>query len=429
MQSSISGTSQGGPAVGVCPVVQGFNPIDAEASQEDLLVGWRRARAEAPVFYVPEHGYWCVGTYDLMEEVLRDPQTFSNAAMGEVGVPVPPEYRDDLPEGWPVEQTLTSMDPPEHTRVRRLAQPAFTKRVAVARSEDIRRVCNELIDEFVALGEVDLAAEYTRRIPLRIVPPILGVPEQDAEQLYTWAMEALLLTNNDAAMSEDFVRRIGASQAAYARYAQELIDERRRHPRGENDMLTRIIFAESEGDAALSQSEVLGIVLGILIAGIDTTATAMGNALHALLVEPDRWARVVADHDLIDTAAEEGLRMRPPFNAIHRLTTRDCEIGGVSIPRGAIVQLSVLSGGRDPEKFDDPDRFVLDRPNADRHFAFGKLTHFCLGSPLARVEMRIGIETLADRIPGLRLSRRGELHYMPSTMMRVLLDGLLAEWN
>ena len=409
--------------------MHGFNPIDAEASQEDLLVGWRRARAEARVFYVPEHGHWCVGTYDLIEEVLRDPYTFSNAAMGGVAVPVPVEFREDLPGGWPVEQTLTSMDPPEHTRVRRLAQPAFTKRVAVARAEDIRRICHELIDQFAASGEVDLATEYTRRIPLRVVPPILGVPEEDAEQLYSWAMEALLLTNNDAAMSDEFVRGVAANQAAYARYAQDLIDDRRRHPRGDDDMLTRIIFAESDGDAALSESEVLGIVLGILIAGIDTTATAMGNAVHALLIEPNRWARVVADHDLIDTAAEEALRMRPPFNAIHRLTTRDCEIGGVSIPKGAIVQLSVLSGGRDPDKFDDADRFVVDRANADRHFAFGKLTHFCLGSPLARVELRIGIETLADRIPGLRLSPRSELHYMPSTMMRVLLDGLVAEWD
>ncbi|MCV7103570.1 cytochrome P450 [Mycobacterium palustre] len=409
-------------------MMHGFQPIDPLTPIDDLATGWARARTEAPVFFVPEHNTWCVSSYALIEEVLRSPETFSSAAMGGVPVAVPERFRDDLPDGrWPVELSLTSMDPPEHTRIRKLVQPAFTARMANAAEGDVGRIANEVIDAFIDNGKADIATEYSHKIPIKVIAPMLGVPPADVDMLYGWAMQALFLANNES-IPADLVDSVAEGQCEYVRYARKLIEDRRANPRGENDLLTHLIFATADDEPVLSQTEVLGMVLGILIAGMETTATAMGNAIH-LLLSQGLWQKVVDDPDLAARAAEEGLRLRPPLTGIHRVTTRDCELGGVLIPAGSLVHLSVLSANRDEAEFTDSEKYISDRANARTHMTFGKFTHNCLGAPFARVELRVGIHTLAQRIPSLRLSEDCDLQYMPSTFVRALLGGLRAEWD
>jgi cytochrome P450 len=407
--------------------MHGFQPIDPLTPIDDLATGWARARTETPVFFVPEHNTWCVSSYPLIEEVLRSPETFSSAAMGGVPVAVPERFRAELPYGWPVELSLTSMDPPEHTRIRKLVQPAFTAKMANAAEDDIRRIANDVIDAFIDAGRADIATEYSHKIPIKVVSPMLGVPLADVDMLYGWAMQALFLANNES-IPADLVDMIAEGQCEYARYARALIEDRRANPRGENDLLTHLIFATADDEPVLSQTEVLGMVLGILIAGMETTATAMGNAIY-LLLSQGLWQKVVDDPDFAARAAEEGLRLRPPLTGIHRVTTRDCQLAGVSIPAGALVHLSVLSANRDETVFTDSQEYIGDRGNARTHMTFGKFTHNCLGAPFARIELRVGIQTLAQRIPSLRLSEDCDLQYMPSTFVRALLGGLRAEWN
>jgi len=411
-----------------CPVIEGFRPLDAEATDAALIAGWARARREAPVFYDPEQGWWCVSTIELMEEVLRRPEDFSSRISGAPSMPVPEEMRVELPDGWPMHPNLASVDPPEHTRVRRLVQPSFTPRAAAARIPQIRAIAHELIDGFVANGRVDLATQYTRMIPVNVIAPIWGVPAEDGLKLYGWAHQAMLMVINPA-LTEEQVRDLARDQAQFDRYVRGVIAERREHPRGEGDLLSELIAQAEDGGARLSDGELMALVVGVIAAGTETTATAMGHAIHSLLSQRELWEEAVAYPDLLENIVEETLRARPPVRSINRITNRDTVLGGVTIPADTTVHMPFLSAGRDEAVFEDVDRFDPHRHNAKQHMTFGKWTHFCLGAPLARVELRTGLEVLMERLPGLRLADDCHLTHAPTVGVPVLIDGLRVEWD
>jgi cytochrome P450 len=412
-----------------CPVIEGFRPLDPAATDDELIAGWARARKDAPVFYDPEQGWWCVSTVELIEEVLRRPEDFSSRISGAPTMPVPEEMRDELPEGWPMHPNLASTDPPEHTRIRKLAQPSFTRKAAAARVPQIRSIANRLIDGFIDQGRVDLATQYTRMIPVNVIAPIWGVPESDGLRLYGWAHEAMLMVIN-ASLPDEQVLELARSQAEFDRYVRGVIADRRENPRGEDDLLTSLIEATGdEGEPALSDAELTALVVGVISAGTETTATAMGHAIHSLLLDRSRWDQAIAEPGLLENVVEETLRARPPVRSINRITNRECELGDVTIPADSTVHMPFLSAGRDEAVFEHPDDFDLHRENAKHHIAFGKWTHFCLGAALARVEIRTGLEVLMERLPGLRLADDCELRHVPSVGVPPLIDGLRVEWD
>ena len=324
---------------------------------------------------------------------------------------------------------LASTDPPEHTRVRKLAQPSFSKRAAEARVPQIRVIANRLIDAFIDQGKADLAIEYTRMIPVNVIAPIWGVPDSDALRLYGWAHEAMLMVINPA-LTDEQVLELARSQAKFDRYVRAVIAERRENPRGEDDLLTSLIDATGdEGEPALSDSELMALVTGVIAAGTETTATAMGHAIHSLLLDRSRWDQALSDPSLLHNIVEETLRCRPPVRSINRITNHECELGGITIPADAIVHMPFLSAGHDEAVFDDPDTFDIHRENAKQHISFGKWTHFCLGAQLARVEIRTGLETLMERLPGLQLAEDCELRHVASVGVPPLIDGLRVEWE
>ena len=410
-------------------MIEGFDPLEPAATDEALVDGWARARREAPVFYVPDHGWWCVSTVELIEDVLRRPEDFSSRISGAPSMPVPEEVREELPDGWPMHPNLASSDPPEHTRVRKLVQPSFTTRAASDRIPTIRAIASELIDAFAGDGQVDLATQYTRMIPVNVIAPIWGVPPEDAFKLYGWAHEAMAMVINPA-LTDEQVLELAHSQARFDRYVRGLIAERRENPRGDDDLLTQLIGATSDdGEAGLDDAELMALVIGVISAGTETTATAMGHAIHTLLRDRALWEAAVADPGTLGNITEEILRTRPPVRSINRITNHECELGGVTIPKDSIVHMPFLSAGRDEALFDDADTFDPHRANAKQHIGFGKWTHFCLGAPLARVEIRTGLEVLMDRLPGLRLADDCELQHFPTVGVPVLIDGLRAEWD
>lgn len=410
-----------------CPVIAGFDPLEPAATDEALVGGWARARREAPVLYVPEHGWWCVSTTALIEDVLRRPEDFSSRNSGAPTMPVPEEVRDELPDGWPMHPNLASTDPPEHTRIRKLVQPSFTTRAAADRIPAILEIAHGLIDELIDDGEVDLATAYTRMIPVNVIAPIWGVPREDAFKLYGWAHEAMAMVINPA-LTEDQVLDLARSQAKFDRYVRELIADRRANPRGEDDLLTSLIQATGEeGEPTLSDAELMALVVGVIAAGTETTATAMAHAIHTLLRDRSLWEAAVADPALLENIVEETLRTRPPVRSINRITNHATELGGVTLPADATVHMPFLSAGRDEAVFDEPDRFDPHRANAKQHITFGKWTHFCLGAPLARVEIRTGLECLIERLPDLRLAQDCELAHVPTVGVPVLIDGLRVE--
>jgi cytochrome P450 len=411
-----------------CPVMHGFAPLDPHASEEHLVSGWARSRREAPVFYVPEAGWWCVSTVEMFEEVLRRPEDFSSRLSGQPTLPVPEELRDRLPDGWPMVPNLASTDPPEHTRLRKLVQPAFTTRMVGNREPEIRDIAHGLIDGFAADGSADLATAYTRMIPIGVIAPIWGVPPEDGMRLYEWSHQAMLMVTNPE-LDDEMLLELAGSQADYDEYVRAVIDDRRANPR-QDDLLTDLIEAEGEDGSKLGHGELMALVIAVISAGTETTATAMAHAIHTLLEDRRLWELVVSEPATIANAVEETIRARPPVRGITRVAAHDTELGGIAIPKDAIIHLPFLSVGQDEHLFgDDAASFDPRRQNAKRHLGFGKWTHFCLGAPLARIEMRVGIEALTERLPSLRLAEDCELNHYPSVGMPPLIDGLRVDWD
>ena len=416
------------PEMETCPVMHGFAALDPHAGHEHLVEGWARSRREAPVFYVPEQDWWCVSTVEMFEEILRRPQDFSSRLSGQPTFPVPDELCHRLPDGWPMVPNLASTDPPEHTRLRKLVQPAFTTRMVGNREDEIRGIAHGLIDGFAADRGADLVTAYTRQIPISVIAPIWGVPPEDGMKLYVWSHQAMLMVTNPE-LDDALLLELAHSQADYDEYVRAVIDDRRQNPR-DNDLLTDLLNARGEDGSELTSRELMALVVAVISAGTETTSTAMGHTLHALLRDRRLWEQVVAEPEIVGNVVEEGLRVCPPVRGISRVAAHDTELGGVTIPKDAIFHLPFLSVGLDEQVFgEDAEGFDPRRANAKQHLGFGKWTHFCLGAPLARIEMRVGIEALAERLPSMRLAEDCELNHYPSVGMPPLIDGLRVEWD
>jgi cytochrome P450 len=414
-------------AAPACPVAPYFSPLDPAATDRQLIDGWARARRETPVFYVPEAGWWCVCTVGLIEEVLRRPEDFSSAISGAPTFDVPDDLKHLLPEGWPLFPNLASTDPPDHTRMRSLVQPSFSKVASDKREANITEITHRLIDDFIGAGRADLAEVYSRLVPIHVIAPIWKVPLSDAMRMYRWAEEAMAMVINPH-LSEQQVRDYAVSQGEFDAYVRRVIDDRRVN-RLEDDLLSDLIEASEREADGLSDSELRSILVAGIAAGTETTATAIGHTIHALLVDRSRWEDLAAHPELTANVVEETLRWHPPVRSINRITKSDTELAGVVIPANSVVHMPFISSGRDEALFENPDTYDIRRPNIKRHIQFGKLTHHCLGAPLARLEIRIAIESLMQRIPDLRLAADAKLNHVPTVGVPVLIDGLRAEWG
>lgn len=321
--------------------------------------------------------------HERVAEVFRDPETFSSRS---------PRV---LPAGEV--QHIVHLDGDEHMRIRRLVNKAFTERTVIASAPTIHAVARELVDAFAPRGHADLVRELSAPMPAIVFLGILGVPSEDREQFLAWADDSIATSHtNERAPSDDDFR------------AYVLDQVRRRRAEPGDDFVSRLVTAsESTGTGAvdeLSDAEAVAMVRILIVAGTETTTNALSTLLHRLLAEPALWARVRADRSLVPAAVEEALRIDPPLNWIPRIAAVDTEIGGEPIAAGRMVANSVGNANHDPSVFPDPDRFDLDRARDYPHFAFGYGKHFCIGAPLARLELRIALETLLERIPDLSLA-------------------------
>jgi cytochrome P450 len=304
----------------------------------------------------------------------------------------------------PLLRNLLNIDPPDHTRLRRLVQPSWTPRALVAFRPRIQAITDTLLDdaERAALdrGEaapnrtIELVEQFAYPLPMTVISEMLGVPEQDRPQVRAWS-EALI-------DSQSFSEETIASLDAFSAYLRGLFDEKRRQPT--DDMTSYLVQAEEDGDK-LDDDELLSMVFILIVAGHVTTVNLIGSAVLALLNHPDQLARLQANPALVPGAIEESLRYWGPVEmASPRFAREDLEIDGARIARGQAIFPALAAANRDPERFPDPDRFHIERPDASRHVAFGKGVHLCLGSPLARIEGQVAIETLFRRMSDLRLS-------------------------
>lgn len=344
---------------------------------------YEHMRSASPLFYEASSGLWMVFDYATVKEVLSDHETFSSK---------------NNPADW-----LIFVDPPRHRQLRALVSQAFTPRSIVNLESRITQLVKQLLDPLVERGTMDVAEDLAIPLPLMVIAEMLGIPPEDRKRFAEW---------NDAILKMSYAigDRSDRAKAIYQRfmevtaqmndYLTYALQQRRAQPK--DDLLTRLLQAELEGQR-LTQQDILGFFQPLLLAGSETTTILINNAIICFAEHPDQLALLRRNMDLLPSAIEEVLRYRTPFQWMFRITTRPVELHGQQIPAGKMVLAVMGSANHDPAQFANPEVFDIQR-NPNPHLAFGIGAHFCLGSPLARLEGKIALKAMLDQMDEIELT-------------------------
>jgi cytochrome P450 len=373
-----------------------FDPLSPE-QREDPFPTYALARREQPVFYAPAYDLWVVTRYEDVLEVLKDHRTYSSAgALKSSPDPFPPEVQEVLAEGWPDMPYIIEIDPPLHDRIRGLVTKAFTPRRIAELEPRVVEIVSDLIDGFQADGRADIVDRFAWPLPLRVLGELLGLPEDDLPTLHRWGTDWLLLQQpGPLERRVEHARGLVEMQRYFVRALEE------REGRTCDDLMGTLLERRGDSDPPLTIPEVAGLPLDLMVAGHVTVTRAIGSALALVFRHPE-LRRHLLDPDLAAQAIEEILRLESPAQGLFRRTTREAELGGVTLPEGARVMVHFGSTNRDECVFADADSLDPGRKELSKHLAFGKGIHFCIGAPLARLELRTALPRLLERLPGLR---------------------------
>jgi cytochrome P450 len=362
----------------------------------DQAAAHKRLREACPFHHFDgfgERGFWTLSTHADITEVLKDAVLWTTAL-------------GPGPEVVPRQGTgvLLNADPPIHTTQRRLVNKAFTPRAVASMEPAITQTAHQLVDAFVARGRGDLVADFAYPLPVIVIARMLGVPEAEMATFKHWSDCIAAAIGGEAGTRDANVR----ARQEFAAYFMERILQReawlaegRELP---DDLVSGLVAAEYEG-GRLSHPEMLGMLVQLLVAGNETTTSMLTNLVERLLQNPGEMAKVMADWSLAESAVEESLRFDAPVQGLFRTNTEPVRVHGVELDADTKVMVLFASANRDALVWDDPDTFRVDRPlqQLRQHYGFGFGTHFCLGAPLARLEGRIALRVLLERLPNLRL--------------------------
>jgi cytochrome P450 len=360
---------------------------------QDPYPFYDRARAAGPFFLWDDYGFPCAAGYDAVNALLRDRRFGREPPDG------PPPRPSHLAQFYAIDDNaMLDREPPAHTRLRGLVLRTFTSRRIAALRPEIEQLAEDLIDAFDGAG-VDLLPAFAQKLPVIVIARLLGVPEEMSDQLLAWsnAMVAMYQSRRDRNI-EDAANRAAGDFAAFLR---GYIAERRRAPR--DDLLSALIAAESAGDR-LSEPELVATCVLLLNAGHEATVHTIGNGVAAILRHGLDPRRIFADDAATAASVEEILRFDPPLHLFTRYACEEVEVFGHRFASGATVGLLLAAANRDPRRFPDPHRFEPTRAGADQHLSFGAGLHFCVGAPLARLELVAALPILFRRLPGLSLA-------------------------
>ena len=334
-------------------------------------------------------GFWAVTRYDDCVTVNRDYERFSSAARGTMPFEMPDE---DVAQQ---QLMMLNMDPPLHTRYRRLVNKGFTPRMVRDLEESIHRATDDIIDQVVEKGEADFVTDISAELPLQVIAELLGVPQEDRHKMFEWSNR--MVGNEDPEYQLQAEMALTSAMELYA-YAAQLFGQKRIDPH--EDLMSVLTTVEVEGEQ-LSEMELELFFLLLTVAGNETTRNLMSGAMHAFFLHPEQWQRLLADRSLLPTAVDEMLRFVTPVMNFRRTAMCDVTLSGTHIKEGEKVVFFHASANRDEDVFTEPDVFDVGRdPNP--HIAFGGGgPHFCLGANLARMEIRVMYEHLLDRLPDI----------------------------
>jgi cytochrome P450 len=365
-----------------------FDPMDP-GFREDPYPSYARMRAESPVLRRPGLPFFTVSRYDDVLHVVRTPEVFSSAPlhMGPGGVP--------LGRGATMTETIIGHDGQAHDRLRTLVNRAFAPRRIAALEPRIREITREAIDAFVTKGECDLIADLAVPLPVTVIAELLGVAPEHQADFKRWS--DVFVEAGNPPMTPDRTRVTLACVDEFHDYFAEAVERRRLEPG--DDLISVLVTAETE-EGCLSDEEVRAFCLILLVAGNETTTNLIGNAVLTLLEHPGELSKLRGAPARIPDAVEETLRFESPIQWLPRLASCDTRIAGIELPKGALVLPMYGSANRDEARFPHADRFDIDRDTRG-HLGFGFGTHFCLGAGLARLEGRVALEEILERLPGL----------------------------
>lgn len=397
-----------------------FDPFDLT----DPFPFYAFARDEAPVFFSDRLGYWVVSRHADIKAVFDNWQVFSSEnaqapirPMGEPGRAVMKAG------GFTAYSGLSARVPPDHTRIRKVAQSCFGPRRFKSIEPQIYEIVNREIDKFEAKGHADFFRDFAYDVPAYVLFRLVGVPESDVPKVKSWAVSRALLTWGDLS-DEEQVPHVH-NMVEYWAYCRALVAAAHAEP-GDN-LPGDMVRAQLEG-AEITDDEIAGVLYSVLFAGHETTTTLLTNALREVLIRRDQWELLKANPEKWQAATEEFLRFSPSIVSWRRRALQETEIGGVSIPKGANILLLLGSANRDATVFDQPDTLDIDRANARNHLSFGYGIHFCLGQQLSKMEFAIAMKELARRLPTLRLAPDQDFAFAHNTSFRIP-TALHIEWD
>lgn len=403
-----------------------YDPMDREV-QQCPFDHYAALRAEGPVFFHEQSGMYFVSRHEVVMDVVRDTETFSSEASNKKTVgsgEVMAQVDAILAQGWPRAETLLTVDPPYQTRYRKLVAKAFSARRIAGLEDKVREIAVDLISDFPDNGSIDFHTAFAVALPVQVIHHALNMAPETQDKIKLWsdaATAALGVEPSDEARLEAAQHTIDLQTYFYSEYEDRLANPI-------DDILSELAHADfddpdlADGETRkLEFPEILSILRQLMVAGNETTTKFLNETMRLLIEHPDRWSALEADPEgTVNGLVEEGLRLSSPTQGLFRQVTRDTELHGVAIPKGARLWMIFASANRDESVFADAETFDPSRENAREHLAFGKGHHFCIGAPLSRLEGRVAFEELVKHLKLPAFSPGNTFEYLPSYLLRGL---------
>ena len=396
-----------------------FKPFDLT----DPFPFYKQSREEEPIFFNEELGYWVVTRFQDIKDIFFNWQAFASENAQQPLRTILPKAKALMDEGGLVGLSgLSGRIPPDHTRIRKVVSMAFNIPRIKKLEPRIRALAIEMIEKIKPQGEAEIIRELAYDLPAFVIFMLLGVPNEDVQQVKSWAESRLLLTWGDLSEDEQLVH--AENMVRYWNYCQALVESRKEDIK--DDLPSALVALQREGHE-ITDREIAAICYSMLFAGHETTTSLLGNGIRELLKHRESWEAICQNPALIPNAVEEILRFSPSIVTWRRRAKEDIEVGGIPFKNGDNILLVMGSGNRDEAVFTEGNSFNIERPNAAQHLSMGAGIHFCLGAPLAKLEAKVVLEELTQRMPHLKLKPNQLFEFAYNTSFRAPV-ALEVEW-